>query len=506
MDEVSTNKRARLNEEPSPQLPVPVKMENVLSRIILHPCESLSDFTERRRSYSPYYAHHFFHDEEIALPDGYDTQIHIYYSCSWFDVFVEVEITPTNNKSREQAMLGEEDRSNYMEGVIKQLRTIPLEGGFCSEEEFKERLEIPLSWIPGVSVDKFKVESENNERVEIELRKIDLSETENLTSSLSKKSSSSKSHPDVKNFQTLHRRIEWFLHWYIESASSIDQEDRWTIWLPVVKRKQSFLILGLITTYLFFSIPKSRMRISQVLVFPQYQGKGFGSLFMDVIYDSAIKDDEIMEITVEDPALSMIQLRDILTIEILLRNNVIKKDCLKPLKSEELLKILQNPNGSTNILKDVAMTCFPSQTWEEVKEKIHRYTKESPRQIARLLVLISFFRYLPNPLPNIEFNLEDEVRGLRVKKGKLKRIIEIQPLLKCSDTDQGASQSRKGADRSTIDKLFRVAVKKRLLADNSDSLLGSSQSEMVQNLEIAWNQVYSSFYASVKKIRAAYIS
>lgn len=66
--------------------------------------------------------------------------------------------------------------------------------------------------------------------------------------------------------------------------------------------------------------------------------------------------------------------------------------------------------------------------------------------------------------------------------------------------------SKKSGDRSTIDKLFRVAVKKKLLADNSDSLFGSSQSEMVQNLEIAWNQVYSSFYATVKKIRTVYIN
>ncbi|KAJ1609760.1 Hat1-like acetyltransferase (histone acetyltransferase-like) [Cryptosporidium canis] len=490
MEEVNTNKRVRLNEEINTTFSIPTRTENVLSRISLHPCESLRDLTERRRSYLPYYAHHFFHDEEITLLDGYDTQIHIYYSCSWFDVFVEVDVTPINNKSKEQATLNETEKKNYIDSIVKQLTTVPLEGGFCTQEEFRKRLEIPLSWIPGTSAEKFKVEIENSECDEIDLRRIRLSEVENLTSSLRNESCPSEPHPDVKNFQILHRRIEWFLHWYIESASSIDQEDRWTIWLPVIKKNQSFIILGLITTYLFFSIPKCRMRISQVLVFPQYQGKGLGSLFMDVIYSAAIKDDEIMEITVEDPALSMIQLRDILTIEILLRNHVIKRDSLKPLKTPELLKILQNPNGSVNILRDVTMTCFPLLTWEEVKEKIHKYTKESPRQIARLLVLISFFRYFPDPLPKIELNLDEEARGLRIKQ----------------DKDEEPSFDKKSSDRSTIDKLFRIAVKKRLLADNSDSLLGSSQSEMVQNLEIAWNQAYTSFYATVKKIRKTYLS
>lgn len=421
MDDTNPNKRLRLNEEPSSQLSIPIKMDNVLNKILLHPCESLNDFIEKKKeSHAPYYAHHFFHDEEIALLDDYETKIHIYYSCNWFDVYVEVSVTPLKNKSKEQVILSEEEKSHYIESIIKQLTTIPLEGGFCSKEEFMKRLEIPLSWIPGISTKIFKAELEIGKYEEVDLRRIDLSDTENLTTSLKKESNDSKSHPYVKNFQILHRRIEWFLHWYIESASSIDQEDRWAVWLPVVKRKQSFIILGLVTTYLFFSIPKSRMRISQVLIFPQYQGKGLGCSLLDMIYNFAIKDEDIMEITVEDPALSMMQLRDILTIEILLRNNVIKKESLKPLKNEDLLKILQNPNGSINILKDVAMTCFPSQTWENVKERIHKYTKESPRQIARLLVLISFFRYLPNPLPKIEPNNQDEIRGFRMKSGKLK--------------------------------------------------------------------------------------
>ncbi|KAH8585165.1 Hat1-like acetyltransferase [Cryptosporidium sp. chipmunk genotype I] len=491
MDDTNPNKRLRLNEESDSQLPVPIKIDNVLNKILLHPCETLSDFIEKRAgSYAPYYAHHFFHDEEIALLDGYDTIIHIYFSCNWFDVYVEVDVAAVKNKSKEQITLSEEDKSHYIENIIKQLKTIPLEGGFCSKEEFMERLKIPLRWIPGVSAGIFETELKLNRHEEVDLRKIDLSEIENLTSSLNKEFDNLKSHPYVKNFQILHRRIEWFLHWYIESASSIDQEDRWAVWLPLVKREQSLIVLGLITTYLFFSIPKSRIRISQVLIFPQYQGKGLGSSFLNIIYNFAIKDEDIMEITVEDPALSMMQLRDILNIEILLKNNVIKKDHLKPLKNNELLEILQNPNGSINILKDVVMTCFPSQTWEEVKERIHKYTKESPRQIARLLVLISFFRYLPNPLPKIEPNIEDQIRGLRVRK----------------DPDEEAQINKKSGDRSNIDKLFRVAVKKRLLADNSDSLFGSSQSEMVQNLEIAWNQVYSSFYATVKKIRTVYIS
>ncbi|POM84224.1 Histone acetyl transferase HAT1 N-terminus family protein [Cryptosporidium meleagridis] len=491
MDDKNPNKRVKLNEEPSSQLSIPIKIDNVLNKILLHPCETLNDFIENKvASYAPYYAHHFFHNEEVALLDGYNTLIHIYFSCNWFDVYVEIDLTPMKSKSKEHIELSEEDKNYYIENIIKHLKTIPLEGGFCSKEEFMERLKIPLLWVPGMSAGIFKAELGAEGLEEVDLRKIDLSETENLTSCLNKESNNSKPHPDVKNFQILHRRIEWFLHWYIESASSIDQEDRWAVWLPIIKREQSLIILGLITTYLFFSIPKSRIRISQVLIFPQYQGNGLGFSFLDIIYSFAIKDENIMEITVEDPALSMMQLRDILTIEILLRNHVIKKDSLKPLKTDELLKILQNPNGSVNILKDVAMTCFPSQTWEEVKEKIHKYTKESPRQIARLLVLISFFRYLPNPLPKIESNIEDEIRGFRVRK----------------DPDQEIQINEKNGDRSNIDKLFRVAVKKRLLADNSDTLFGSSQSEMVQNLEIAWNQVYSSFYATVKKIRTTYIS
>ncbi|KAK6590004.1 Hat1-like acetyltransferase (histone acetyltransferase-like) [Cryptosporidium xiaoi] len=524
-------KKAKLSEESVSQVTFPRKMCNVLKRVFFHKCMTPKDIIgrENEKTFTPHYAHHFFPDEKISLLEGYETYIHIYYSCNWFDVYVDVEVVQSKNVGKEILSLSDAVRQDYINEIIRQLKTVTLEGDFCSREEFIERIKIDLVFLPGVTIDKFSKKLKLEENKEIQLRRIDLAEPENLLTILNRGNNSGENdvcyeeHPIVKNFQTLHRRIEWFLHWYIESASSIDQEDRWTIWLPVIIEKNALTIIGIITTYLFFSMPKCRMRISQVLIFPQYQGMGFGYTFLDAIYQFAIKNDDIMEITVEDPAPSMMQLRDIVDIEILIRNHFFKKDSFKPLEDTELLKILENSKDSLNVLRDITLSIFPpTQEWEDLKKKIHKLTKESPRQIARLLVLIAFFKYFPEPMPKPQLIDGDEQRGLRIglEEGKflyhkgIRYIYTIPlPLYKIhtffinsfSDYKTSSLTQRKDSERHTIDKLFRIAVKKKLLADNSDSLFGMSQSEMIQNLEYAWRQAYTSFCISVRKIRSQYI-
>ncbi|KAH8739856.1 Hat1-like acetyltransferase [Cryptosporidium ryanae] len=528
MADLQPIKKARLTEESVPQVPFPRKISSVLKRVFFHQCMTPEDLIgrENEKTFNPHYAHHFFPDEEISLLEGYETYIHIYYSCNWFDVYVDVEVIQGKNTCKENAILSDEVKQDYINEIIKQLRTVSLEGEFCSREEFIERIKIDLVLMPGVTIDKFSNKLNLGENVKVQLRKVDLAESENLLSILNRDSDLDEKgvfyeeHPVVKNFQTLHRRIEWFLHWYIESASSIDQEDRWTIWLPVIVKEKAITIMGIITTYLFFSMPKCRMRISQVLIFPQYQGKGFGYTFLDAIYQYAIKNDDIMEITVEDPAPSMMQLRDIVGIEILIRNHFFKKGSFKPLEDSELLKILENSKDSLSVLREITLSIFPpSQEWEDLKEKIHKLTKESPRQIARILVLIAFFKYFPEPLPKPQFIDNDENRGLRMsfegkslyynKRGIYIHLFSFEHLKTFlfifSEDETGSLNLRKDPERQIIDKLFRIAVKKRILADNSDSLFGISQSEMVQNLEYAWKQAYISFYISVKKIRSQYI-
>lgn len=59
-----------------------------------------------------------------------------------------------------------------------------------------------------------------------------------------------------------------------------------------------------------FSDFPSRLRISQFLILPPYQGNGHGTRLYNVIHNACMTDSSIQELTVEDPNESFDQLRD----------------------------------------------------------------------------------------------------------------------------------------------------------------------------------------------------
>ncbi|SCU78718.1 LADA_0A07096g1_1 [Lachancea dasiensis] len=118
----------------------------------------------------------------------------------------------------------------------------------------------------------------------------------------------------------LHKRMQIFTLFFIESASYIDDEDEgWEIFLTFnVKTKQC---IGYSTTYQYwkytggpeFDIDANSSatgKISQFLIFPPYQGKGHGSLLYNAIFDIWLGSPSVREITVEDPNESFDILRD----------------------------------------------------------------------------------------------------------------------------------------------------------------------------------------------------
>eukprot|EP00918_Siedleckia_nematoides_P102041 GHVU01223001.1.p1 GENE.GHVU01223001.1~~GHVU01223001.1.p1 ORF type:complete len:324 (-),score=45.40 GHVU01223001.1:86-1024(-) len=131
-----------------------------------------------------------------------------------------------------------------------------------------------------------------------------------------------------RGFLRLHRRVEWFMHFFIESCSCIERDGRWRVLLPWIVRKQpkpdrnerkseggggakektrsrssalqhkaaattdvsaaadgavaatttgpyaDCFLAGLATVYEFFALPKCRRRISQFMIFPHMQKMG----------------------------------------------------------------------------------------------------------------------------------------------------------------------------------------------------------------------------------------
>ncbi|CAR28456.1 hypothetical protein ZYGR_0S00860 [Zygosaccharomyces rouxii] len=118
----------------------------------------------------------------------------------------------------------------------------------------------------------------------------------------------------------LHRRVQIFTLLFIEAASYIDEtDDNWEIyWVFNNDTKQC---IGFVTTYKYWKYLgaaqfddsediKFRAKISQFLIFPPYQHKGHGSLLYKTLVDSWHQNDDILEITVEDPNESFDDLRD----------------------------------------------------------------------------------------------------------------------------------------------------------------------------------------------------
>lgn len=124
----------------------------------------------------------------------------------------------------------------------------------------------------------------------------------------------------------LHARLQPLLLFFIDAASMIDQEDpNWDVLIAVETPSLENVdiaprILGFATLYNFWVFPdKQRMRISQVLVLPPYQGTGVGKLLVESAYKIADKRN-VIDITMEDPTEDMQRLRDRIDLQRMLKD------------------------------------------------------------------------------------------------------------------------------------------------------------------------------------------
>jgi histone acetyltransferase 1 len=105
--------------------------------------------------------------------------------------------------------------------------------------------------------------------------------------------------------------------------------------------KARYSLLGYASVYSFLqNVSKMRARISQFVIMPPYQRKGFGTIILDVIYKDMITADECFEITVEDPSDSFQSMRDIYDVKLLLKYDFfsIFKEVLKDFQKDKITK------------------------------------------------------------------------------------------------------------------------------------------------------------------------
>ena len=128
---------------------------------------------------------------------------------------------------------------------------------------------------------------------------------------------------DHPRFIEWYSRLETFLVFYIDAASTIDKDDsNWLIYLLYEEylnedKDKCFAPIGFVTVYLYYAYPeKKRPRISQVLILPPYQRQGHGRRLLKTIYNELRTDPRVQDITAEDPSEEFVALRDLVSFEL----------------------------------------------------------------------------------------------------------------------------------------------------------------------------------------------
>jgi hypothetical protein len=125
------------------------------------------------------------------------------------------------------------------------------------------------------------------------------------------------SHKHYPESTRLLRRAEKVAMWFIETADSVDFEDeRWEIIILYQKKTDSSgteyrLFGGYMTLFTFHNpFAGSKLRVCQALVLPHLQGKGMGREMLLAVYRIVAERPDVVEVTVEDPCPAFERLRD----------------------------------------------------------------------------------------------------------------------------------------------------------------------------------------------------
>jgi histone acetyltransferase 1 len=118
--------------------------------------------------------------------------------------------------------------------------------------------------------------------------------------------------------QSYLQRAQIFVLFCIEAANYIDTSDsQWDVYFLFGKSAASTQshFIGYSTVYNFFSYPDAiRQRISQFVILPPYQRRGHGLQLLGSIYNNVRSNEQIRDVTVEDPDPNFAIMRDTLDV------------------------------------------------------------------------------------------------------------------------------------------------------------------------------------------------
>lgn len=228
--------------------------------------------------FKPEYLHQLFGEQEVIR--GYkDLKIEIYFASGSLNCYVYSEYSEKQE--------GADDYMHILEHWLI--------GGFTTNlKEFTQILDQQKDWLPP----GHRLETKYPQEIYF-------------------------MDPQTQDFEE-HRMKVWpLLLFFIETASYDDKTpDYWRIYTMYQFNGRSFEFVGFLSKTVFsYNVLKARHRISQVLIAPPFQRQGFGIRLLDVVYEDMLKDDNCVQITIEESSDDFQVIRDILDCRMLLQAN-----------------------------------------------------------------------------------------------------------------------------------------------------------------------------------------
>ena len=194
-----------------------------------------------------------------------------------------------------------------------------------------------------------------------------------------------------------YNHFQLLLPFFIEAATPIDTTDpKWSIYLQF----QDSNLTGLLTAYNYFRFPEgTRVRISQVLVLPRYQGRRLGSqLYRSVTESLRQSGSECVEICVEDPTDAFERIRGLIDYQECLARGIFNdQDGDDKLIVDEMIKVLKlNPEHAERLLllnKSIKLPVNPTKRPKPSHN--HTQTQTLLRQQIKRWLLKKFRKNLP---------------------------------------------------------------------------------------------------------------
>ena len=262
-----------------------------------------SDLKNDENSFKAEFVHQIFGEEETIF--GYkNLRVNYYLTPGLLDACISLAYKEKISPQRYEGIEADDVYDAFTKFGCSPGYTRNLDV-FCSEKLAADREFKPF----GVKVHEYQRE----------MKSIENGSPNNSTYEIYKVDSSMPEYTSQK-FLDYMDRIQTLLVFYIETSNFIDTEDpQWTFFIQYEKRKVSssevrYATMGFLSLYNYYAFPENiRSRVSQIMIWPQYQRHGHGAELVESAFRDACQNPRITDITAESPSPEFIKIRDFVT-------------------------------------------------------------------------------------------------------------------------------------------------------------------------------------------------